>query len=356
MRASRRPIRPRRAPRERTGRERPADGGAVPARSPELLLERALERRTALLADPRTTAWRLFHSTADGIDGLVIEKLGDVLVVQVHEGRLRLADPVLRRLCEHCMQRFSARAVYRKLFVRERSTRQPEIEALHNDPQPWLGRAVEPQLTVLENGVRLIVRPYDGYATGLYLEHRENRRRVRELAAGRRVLNAFSYTCAYSVFARLGGAAGVTSVDISGKPLEWGRQNFAANGLEPAEDVFIRSDVLDYLRRACRRRTLFDLAILDPPTFSRRKGTKRVFSLRRDLGELLAGTIGLLESGGLLLLCCNHRPTTRELLIRTAATAARTAGRAVRVLERPELPPDFHGDPEFAKSVLLRVD
>ncbi len=356
MRAPQRPVPPRRRRRERTGAEGPERFARGPAQLPERLLERALERRTALLADPRTTAWRLFHSTADGIDGLVIEKLGDVLIVQMHEGRLRLADPVLRRVCEHCMQRFSARAVYRKLFVRERSTRRPEIEALHSDPQPWLGRPVEPQLTVLENGVRLIVRPYDGYATGLYLEHRENRRRVRELAAGRRVLNAFSYTCAYSLFARLGGAASVTSVDISGKHLEWGRQNFAANGLEPHDGIFLRCDLLEFLGRAHRRQTLFDLAILDPPTFSRRKGTKRVFSLRRDLGELLAGTIRLLDSGGLLLLCCNHRPTPRELLARAAATAARAAGRAVRVLERPQLPPDFHGDPEFAKSVLLRVD
>lgn len=315
-----------------------------------------MERRAELLADPRTTVLRLFHSAADGIEGLVIEKLGDVLVVQVHEGRLWLGQEALREMCERCAQRFSARAVYRKLFVRERSARQAAIDALHSDSQPWIGRPVEPQLTVLENGVRLIARPYDGYATGLYLEHRENRRRVRELAAGRRVLDAFSYTCAYSLFAKLGGAASVTSVDISGKHLDWGRQNFAANGLEPFDGVFIRWDVLNYLRQARRRQTRFDLAILDPPTFSRRKGTKRVFSLRRDLGELLAGTIGVLERGGLLLLCCNHRPTTRELLTRAATTASHAAGRAVRVLERPKLPPDFHGDMEFAKSVLLRVD
>lgn len=356
MRAPHRQASARRGRQERSTSESRARSARESAQAPERCLERALDRRAGLLADPQTTGWRLFHSAADGIDGLVIEKLGDVLVVQVHEGRLRLREEALRRLCERCAQRCSARAVYRKMFVRERSTRAPAIDALHHDPQPWIGRPVEPQLTVREGGVRLIVRPYDGFATGLYLEHRENRRRVRELALGRRVLNAFAYTCAYSLFAKLGGAASVTSVDISGRHLEWGRQNFAANALDPADGVFIRADVLDYLRRARRQERRFDLAILDPPTFSRLKGSRRVFSLRRDLDRLVAGAIELLDRGGLLLLCCNHRATPRRHLERVATAAGRAAGRGVDVLERPALPPDFHGDSEFAKSVLLRVD
>jgi len=110
------------------------------------------------------------------------------------------------------------------------------------------------EYAVLENGIRFLVRPHDGHSTGLFLEHRDNRKRVRRLAAGRNMLNAFAYTCGFSVAAALGGAAGTVSVDVSKKYLEWGKCNFAANELNLADHRFICSDIFDYYRRARRRR------------------------------------------------------------------------------------------------------
>jgi 23S rRNA (cytosine1962-C5)-methyltransferase len=151
---------------------------------PVKCLERALTHRRTLLGDPYTNTCRVFNAAADGISGLVIEKFADVLVAQLHEGRLRLSESQTRSLCAHAQKCLEARAVYRKIFARERSKALPKLSKLHSDPTPWLGEPVEAEIPVVERGVRYLIRPYDGYSVGLFLEHRNNRRRLRELAAG----------------------------------------------------------------------------------------------------------------------------------------------------------------------------
>lgn len=331
------------------------------------LVAGALRRRADLLASRSTTALRLFHGRGDGVDGLVIEKLGPVLVVQVHEGRCKVADDALREVCAWLMGEMGATAVYRKLFPRDRSGSLASLEKQLTDPTPWIGAAAPDELEVEEDGLRFLVRCYDGYSTGLFIEHRDNRRRVRERAAGRRVLNAFSYTCAYSAAALAGDAASVTSVDISRKYLEWGKRNLALNGIDPAgreRATFICSDVLDYYVRAGRQGRRFDLVILDPPTFSRVKGSprgkgssgkpsSRVFSVERDLGRLVRGAVDLLDAGGLLLLCWNHRETGVGQVVEAIRAAA--GGRMRGKVETPPLPRDFAGDAEFGRSVWAQL-
>jgi len=251
-------------------------------------------------------------------------------------------------------RRLAARAIYQKVFAKDRSAALQELEQLHTAPEPWLGKRVEPEFPAIESGLRFLIRPYDGYSVGLFLEHRGNRRRVRELARGRIVLNAFAYTCGFSVAAAAGGAAETVSVDLSKKYLEWGKRNFAANGLELGAHRFICSDVFDYYARARRQGRRFDLVVLDPPTFARAKRPRRVFALAADLGRLVAGAVELLQPGGYLLLAVNHRGTSRR---RLESSIERAAGqRGCQIVERPRLPVDFRGDPGYAKAVLARVD
>ena len=170
----------------------------TPQRARDVSLRRidaALPRRAALLEQHRTTACRLFHGASDGIAGLVIEKYDDVLIVQQHEQRCTLENSELRCVGEYVRQQTGARAVYRKFFPKDRDAARPALQVQHTDPQPWIGRPVPPELEVIENQIRFRVRPYDGYASGLFLEQRDNRRRVRQLASGVRLLNGFSYTC-----------------------------------------------------------------------------------------------------------------------------------------------------------------
>jgi 23S rRNA (cytosine1962-C5)-methyltransferase len=318
-------------------------------------VDAALARRADRLARADTDACRLFHSAADGIDGLVIEKLGDVLVVQLHEGRLAIREDAAHDLCEHAARRVGARAVYRKVYPRARSALRPNLERLHRDPQPWIGEPVEPELSVRENGITFLVRPYDGYVTGLFLDHCNNRARVRVLAAGRRVLNAFAYTCGFTVAAGVGGAAQTASVDLSRKSLEWGKRNLTANDLTLDRHRFFCCDVFDYYRRAARQGHRFDLIILDPPTFARARRPRRTFQLTRDLDRLARGAIGLLDAGGILLLSINHQGTPPDQLGEVLVAAARDLGRGVEPLAAPALPDDFRGDADYAKSVWLRL-
>lgn len=318
-------------------------------------LEAALARRAPLLADPQTNVCRVIDSAGDGIEGLVIEKLGDVLIAQWQAGRLALGEEVVRSLCELAARRLDARAVYRKIFPKDRAACERELGRLHRDPIPWVGAAVESELAVRESGLRFLVRPYDGYATGLFLDHRLHRTRVRELATGRRVLNGFAYTCGFTVAAAAGGAAATVSVDVSRKYLEWGKRNLAANGLGLDRHRFICSDIFDYYRRAARQGQGFDFIILDPPTFARLKKPRRMFALAEDLERLVAGALDLLESGGYLHLSINHRGTSLRRLEEVVTHAARARRRRCEALEPLPPPEDFGGGPQDAKCVLVRV-
>lgn len=318
-------------------------------------LEAALACRAALLADPQTDVARVLNGAADGIPGLVLEKLGPVLIAQCHAGRLALDDAAARAVCAAAAERLAARAVYRKVFPRDRSHAPRALERLHHQAQPWIGTPAAAELPVREDGLTFLVRPYDGYATGLFLDHRAGRARVRALARGRRVLSTFAYTCGYAVAAAAGGAALTVSVDIARRFLDWGRRNLAANGLPLEAQRFLCADARAYCRRALRRGLRFDLVILDPPTFARPRRGGRPFVLAEDLGPLVETAVGLLGPGGLLLLAVNQRSLTLRRLEEVVRAAAARHRRRVTRLDRLPLPEDFRGDPDHAKAVLARV-
>lgn len=322
--------------------------------SSESWVDRALAVRASLLSDPALDAVRVFHGAGDGLDGLVVEKFGPVCIVQLHEEKLNLSVDEVRALAELFHRRLGVTATYRKAFLRDRARIPAHIAALHTDPRPWIGEASEEEFAVRENGLRLLIRPYAGFSVGLFLEHRDNRRRVRERASGRRVLNVFSYTGGFSVAAAMGGAASVASVDVSRKYLEWSRRNFAASSLDTSPHRFYCSDVFEFYGRARRQGLRYDLIVLDPPTFSRRPGTRKVFEIERDLDRLVAGAVELLDPGGLIFLATNSRglPAAR---LEESLIHALGPGRFA-ISDRPVLPVDFAGDAGFSKSVWARLE
>ncbi len=316
-------------------------------------LDGAIAARESLLSDKLTNACRVFNGVRDGIDGLVIERFGDVLIAQLHEGRLTLDEREARACCAHVADRLGARAVYRKMFARDRTAAPPAVDQGHHNPVPWIGTAVDEEIVIHEHGARYVIRPYDGYSVGLFLEHRENRRQIRALAGGRRVLNTFAYTCAFSVSAALGGAAETVSVDIAKRTLDWGKRNFLANDLTPDDHKFRVADTLDFCRRAQRRQERFDLVILDPPSFSRARNSRRVFNLDAQLDELVAAALPVIAPGGLLLLATNHRTIRYHRLEQALRRAC--AGRKLQSSSRQKLPPDFQNDPDYSKSILAEI-
>lgn len=186
------------------------------------------------------------------------------------------------------------------LHVRQRRTKA--------DPtQQYQKLAEDKQLLIVrEGGLRFYVNLTDYLDTGLFLDHRTTREKFRELANGKRVLNLFCYTGAFSVYAADGGASQIVSVDLSNTYLNWAQRNMALNRLfDPQRHQYCRSDVLQYLQET--EAASFDLVILDPPTFSNSKSMQGNFDIQRDHSWLINQTLRLLAPGGLLYFSTNCR-------------------------------------------------
>jgi 23S rRNA G2069 N7-methylase RlmK/C1962 C5-methylase RlmI len=165
-----------------------------------------------------------------------------------------------------------------------------------------------------EGGLRFWVNLSDYLDTGIFPDRRLLRAKIREEAAGKKVLNLFAYTCSLSVYAVAGKATGVDSVDLSNTYLDWGRRNFALNGFDtgsPGGDRppfrFIRADVFRFLEERRSQGSTWDLIVLDPPTFSNSKKMDRTLDVRRDHRELIEGCLALLAPGGRLWISVNAR-------------------------------------------------
>lgn len=316
------------------------------------LLHAALTRRLPCLLDPDTDSCRLLTGPAEGLSGLVAEKYGPVVVLQVLEAAPRWlqALPDIARWYRDILR---VRAVYVKRFVRDRTQLNDDLQEALRSPKPLLGEPAPPQVEIVERGLRFAIRPYDGFSVGLFLDQRDNRGRIREMSPGKDVLNLFAYTCGFSVAAAVGGAKSTISVDISPKHLEWGRTNFTINGLDLTTHQFIRSDAAEYLKRAKRQGKDFDIIILDPPSFAHGRKSKDDFSILDDLAGLVSSAGEVLRSGGVMMVSTNHRKLSRRGLLERIRQGV--GSRRCEVIATPPLPPDFAVDPDHAKTVFMRL-
>jgi len=210
----------------------------------------------------------------------------------------------------------------------------------------WVeGEAVASPFRVREHGVAYEVDLEAGYSQGLFLDQRLNRLAVRErVTSGERVLNTFAYTCSFSVVAALAGAV-TTSLDLSKSYLEWGKRNFEANGLAADGHFFPRGDVLDWLGRWKKSGVRFDGIVLDPPTFSR-GGSRGVFRVEKDYGDLVATARELLRPGGWMLCSTNVRRMKEAEFERMVRGVLAGLGRC----ELRGMPPEYTGE-RYLKSV-----
>lgn len=187
-------------------------------------------------------------------------------------------------------------AVHQKRRARQRGEAQYE-------KQGETGR----RFVVREGGLDFLVNLDDYLDTGLFLDHRPARAMVREAAKGKRVLNLFGYTGAFTVYAAAGGARQTVTVDLSNTYLDWSADNLALNGLTDRRNVLVREDVLEWMGHAIERGDVYDIIVLDPPTFSNSKKMRDVLDLRRDHPMLLTDALALLAPGGWLLFSTNAR-------------------------------------------------
>ena len=191
---------------------------------------------------------------------------------------------------------FAPDTIHLKRRARQKGTQQYEKT----------GKAGE-DFIVHEHGRRFWVNLEKYLDTGLFLDHRNTRRRVGEIAAGKRFLNLFSYTGSFSVYAATGGAVSSETVDLSNTYLDWARRNFALNGIDEAQHQIVRADVFQYLQTASEAGKQFDLMVMDPPSFSNSKKMLDILDIQRDHQKLIDGAMALLASDGLLFFSNNLR-------------------------------------------------
>jgi len=314
----------------------------------------------AALIDPReTNAFRVIHGASDGWPGWYVERLGKFLLSQSEQPLRAEQREELARLAKI----FSAHGAYHKILSRQvRRTTSAEAS-----PQLVWGEPTPERFEVLENGIHFELSFNEGYSTGLFLDQHDNRRHflTGHIAADFDFepwtpdfgfLNCFAYTCGFSVCAAKAGAK-TTSLDLSKKYLEWGRRNFALNGLDPAAHDFIYGDAFDWLRRLAKKWRVFDVVALDPPTFSQSK-EHGVFRAEKDYGKLVAVALPLVKPGGVLFASTNAADWLPEKFLADVEKAIHSARRKILQRHHVPQPPDFpisRAEPAYLKTVWLRI-
>ena len=312
----------------------PLQGGWLQKR-----VQDALELRARVIGS-ETNAYRLVYGEGDFLPGITVDRYERFAVLKSYTESVAALVPEV------------AKTIGTSLRLRGVVSRDSgETRVL------W-GQLPPPEVTVQENGVKLLANLYDGQKTGLFLDHRDNRQTVARFTAGKRVLNLFSYTGAFSLYALRGGAAHVTSVDLAPAATEDAKRNFALNGFEPEAHTFLSTDVFALLSEYVAHKEKFDVVVLDPPSLARNKKSR--FAALRAYSKLNAQALRCVSLGGLLATASCTAQVSPEDFRRVLGEAAATAGVRAQVIHEAGHAPDHPvpaGFPEgrYLKFVMARV-
>ncbi len=320
----------------------PAVGALVQRRVADAL---ALRRGLGLVSEG--SAYRLMNGEGDGLPGVVVDVYGRFVVAQLLNAGADRLRPLLFDAIE---KELSPSGIF------ERSTGGARREEALED-RVEVGRGTEPpaQLEISENGVRHIVDICRGQKTGFFLDQRDNRALVAQLAGGRRVLDCFSYTGGFALAAAKGGAEHIRAVETSGPALEIARASAEASGLDPSRIDFRMSDVFDALQPVEPEKRP-ELLILDPPPFARHRADRdRATRAYRDLNRK---ALKALAPGGMLMTFSCSPHITRDLFVHIVATSA-PIGHRLQILRQLGAPADHptlpaHPEGEYLCGVLVR--
>jgi len=345
-----------------TGKPQPINRGWWVAR-----LEQSVARREGLL-DEQTTGCRLIHGESDGWPGLVLDRYGETLVLKIYTGAWRtLLEEVIEIIRERLRpQRIvlrwsrnvleASRQIPFPLPTDGRGGGQGEVRVLSD---LVFGPPLPGPVVFSESGLLFEADVMRGQKTGFFLDQRENRRRVETLARGRRVLNAFSFSGGFSLYAARGGAVSVTDLDISAHALSSAERNFALNAhvraVARCRHELARGDAFDWLDANGGRK--FGMVILDPPSFAKREA-ERAGALRA-YGRLAGLGAARLERGGILVACsCSAHVAAGEFFdaVRRAVRGIERRFEELAVTGHPPDHPAGFKEAEYLKAIYLKVD
>ncbi|MST04431.1 MAG: class I SAM-dependent rRNA methyltransferase [Candidatus Pacebacteria bacterium] len=317
------------------------------------LLKIAVDKREKLTKTTNTV--RLVNGASDDLDGLVLEKHNKHFVAQIFSKKwLGEKETLINFVKNDCG------GVY---FIIKDRTESASSKKDAFKSEIWISNWIvgsSPTMTeknlgdsktvVLENGLKFEVDMNDGLNTGLFLDMRRNREIIKRLSAGKKVLNLFAYTCSFGVYARSGGASNVVNVDISKKILNRGKINYELNGILPEKNEFTVFDSVEYLKIAVKKNNLFDIIIIDPPSFSTHNG--KVFSVKKDLPVLIDMSLKILNDGGYLFVATNFSEISADDL-KNMVTASTFGGSRIKKMTILGQDEDFREDGSLRKESYL---
>jgi 23S rRNA (cytosine1962-C5)-methyltransferase len=305
--------------------------------------------RLGLVGNAATTGYRLVHAEGDELPGLIIDLYGSTAVVQCHSAGMWRLKETLQETLLGAAELGLEQVVFRRV---ESQIEDPEQPVAEGDQSPQEPAQI---VSFSENGLRFLADITGGQKTGFFLDQRVNRQKIREHSAGKHVLNAFSYTGAFSVYAIAGGAESVVSVDASKSAIDLCRQNVVANAVSAPHHAEV-ADCFAYLGQIP---DTFDLIVLDPPAFAKHQRAVQ----RAVRGYETINTLALkkIKPGGLLATFSCSQLISREMFRDAIMRAAVSAGRMVRIVDflhqAPCHPTNvFHPEGDYLKGFIMFVE
>ncbi|MBZ2170158.1 MULTISPECIES: class I SAM-dependent rRNA methyltransferase [Marinobacter] len=302
-------------------------------------LETALALRETLFERP---FYRWVFGDSDGLSGLVVDRFGDIVVIQISTaGMEQMKGSIIRAV---------QRLVHPKSIVLKNDGKMRKVEGLEN----YVEQAHGPEVSVLpveENGVRFEVSLAEGQKTGWFYDHRMNRRRLQAYAPGKRVLDVFSYVGGWGVQAASAGASQVTCVDSSASAIDSVHHNAALNGLENVETL--QGDAFEALKALCDEKEKFDIVVLDPPALIPRrrdqKAGEQAYARLNQLG------LRLLEREGILVSASCSMHLSQSQLVDIIRSSGRKIDRFVQLLEQGHQAPDHPVVPGIPETDYIKA-
>ncbi len=289
-------------------------------------LERARKSRS-LIDFGDTNVARLVNAEGDGLPGLTVDQYAGYLMIQYYTPAWERYLPTIASALQEVYAPLGVYAKFRTQETRKLAAGKKQMPA---QGRLLAGTAAPDDLAVRENGLIYSVDLVKDLNTGLFHDQRRNRLDFRRLSAGCRVLNLFAYTGAFSVAAAAGGAIQVTSVDVSGRYLDWARRNFRLNQIAAEEHEFLTGDCFAELDRLLKAGRSFDIVLMDPPSFS--TTSKSRFTTSGGTAELVQKALGLIATGGLLVTSSNLQKMPLESYLKELRKGSLAAGRQLQVI------------------------
>ncbi len=307
-------------------------------------LRDAINYRESFFNSSDTNAFRIVNGEGDGLGGVTIEYFdGYYLINWYSKGIYRFREYIVNALKE--LVEFKAIYQKKRFDVSGKYIEEDDFVAGERGTFP---------IIVKENGVNFAVYLNEGAMVGVFLDQRDVRKTIRDAyAKGKNVLNTFSYTGAFSVFAAAGGAIKTTSVDLANRSLSKTIEQFRLNGVDIESQDIIVEDVFNYFKYAVKKQLRFDMVILDPPSFARSK--KMVFSAEKDYKNLLKEAISITEDEGIIVASTNSSSFNMKKFKSFIEQAFNEMNRKYQLIEEFSLPKDFKTIKEFPEGNYLKV-